>query len=198
MSEEQPRRKPRIPLSPTELYYFIELKKLKQAQRVENFKASFFYKITNRINIALAAFLTYCIVSVLTFNYWQKTYVQRTISKYGATHAASHQRTISELQIKTTSGEFIIIKTNDLFDMPVRNQEIYLGKDFVFGKILKARLSYDERPFWSLNSYARLTVCVFALGMGFLIYQLNMHLTINGLLATFGLFFLAAVYFVAV
>ena len=35
MNEEQPRRKPRVPLSPEELYYFIKLKKLKQVEKVE-------------------------------------------------------------------------------------------------------------------------------------------------------------------
>ena len=198
MTEEQPRRKPRIPLSPTELYYFIELKKLKQAQKIESFKASFFYKLTNGINIGLAAVLTYCIISLLMLNYWQKTYVLNIISSYGETKPHNFQRTISELQIKTTSGEFVIIKTDDLFDLPTKNQEIYLGKDFLFGKIIKAKLAFDERPFWSLESYARFTVCIFALGMGFFIYQVNKHLTINGLLVTFGLFFLASAYFVSV
>lgn len=198
MAEEQPRRKPRIPLSPTELYYFIELKKLRQAQKIESFKASTFYKLTNRINIGLAAMLTYCIISLLMLNYWQKTYVLNIISTYGETKPHNLKRTIAELQIKTTSGELVIIKTDDLFDLPVKNQEIYLGKDFLFGKILKAKLAFDERPFWSLDSYARFTVCIFALGMGFFIYQVNKHLTINGLLATFGLFFLASVYFATV
>ncbi|MES2133988.1 MAG: hypothetical protein V4506_16675 [Bacteroidota bacterium] len=198
MTEEQPRRKPRIPLSPTELYYFIELKKLKQAQKIESFKASFFYKLTNGINIGLAAVLTYCIISLLMLNYWQKTYVLNIISSYGETKPHNFQRTISELQIKTTSGEFVIIKTDDLFDLPTKNQEIYLGKDFLFGKIIKAKLAFDERPFWSLESYARFTVCIFALAMGFFIYKVNKHLTINGLLVTFGLFFLASAYFVSV
>jgi len=198
MAEEQPRRKPRTPLSPTELYYFIELKKLKQAQKIETFKTSFFYKLTNRVNIALAAILTYCLLSILILNYWQKTYILKTISTYGETKPHNFKRTISELQIKTTSGEHIIVKTDDLFDLPLNNQEIFIGKDFVFGKILKAKLAYDERPFWSINAYASFTVCSFALGMGFFIYKVNKHLTINGLLVTFGLFFLASLYFVMI
>ncbi len=198
MAEEQPRRKQRIPLSPTELYYFKELKKLKQAQKIEKFKASFFYKITNRANITLAAILTYCLISILMLNYWQKTYVLKTISVYGETKAHNHRRTIAELQIKTTSGEHIIVKTDDLFELPEFNQEIYIGKDFLFGKVLKAKLAYDERPFWSINSYARFTVCIFALAMGFFVYKVNKHLTINGLLVTFALFFLASLYFVTI
>ena len=197
MAEEQPRRKPRIPLSPTELYYFKELKKLRQAGKIEAFKASAFYKITNRINIALAAFLSYCILSMFVLNYWQKTHVAGVTTSYGEM-GKDYRRTIAELQIRTNSGEFMILKTNQLFDIPARNQEIYMGKDFLFGKILKARLSFDDRPFWCFETYARFTVCAFALGMGFFIYQVNKHLTVNGLLVAFGLFFLAGLYFVLV
>lgn len=198
MTEEQPRRKPRIPLSPTELYYFKELKKLRQAQKLETFKAGYFYKITNRVNIALAAFLTYGIISILTLNYWEKTHVASVMTSYGETRPDYPQRAIVELQVKTNSGESLVLKTNDLFDIPARNQEIYMGKDFLFHKTLKARLSFDERPFWCHETYARFTVCVFALAMGFFIYQVNKHLTVNGLLVTFGLFFLAAIYFILV
>jgi hypothetical protein len=198
MAEEQPRRKPRIPLSPTELYYFIELKKLRQAQKIETFKASLFYKATNRINISLAAILSYCIISILILNYWQKTYITSVLTTYGETKDYNHKRTIGELQIKTTSGELMILKTDDLFEIPEKNQAIYLGKDFLFGKIIKAKLSFDERPFWCHEAYASFTVCLFALAMGFFIYKVNKHLTINGLLVTFGLFFLASLYFVLI
>jgi hypothetical protein len=195
MADEQPRRKPRIPLSPTELYYFKELKKLRQAQKIETFKTSLFYKITNCINISLAAVLSYCIISILMLNYWQKSYVINVLTTYGETKDYNHRRTIGELQIRTTSGELMVLKTDDLFEIPEENQAIYLGKDFLFGKIIKAKLSFDERPFWCHETYARFTVCLFALIMGFFIYQVNKHLTINGLLVTFGLFFLASLYY---
>ena len=197
MTDEQPRRKPRIPLSPTELYYFKELKKLKQAQKLEAFKAGYFYKIINCVNICLAAFLTYCILSILILNYWQKTHVASVFIIYGETRS-NQQRTVAELQVKTNAGEVLILKADELFNIPAKNDVIYMGKDFLFRKTLKARLSFDERSFWCLETYARFTVCVFALGMGFFVYKVNKHLTVNGLLVTFGLFFLASLYFVLV
>ena len=92
----------------------------------------------------------------------------------------------------------MILKTDDLFEIPEKDQEIFVGKDYLFGKIVKAKLSFDERPFWCHETYARFTVCIFALGMGFFIYNVNKHLTINGLLFTFGLFFLAGLYYVLI
>ncbi len=198
MAEEQPRRKPRIPLSPSELYYFIELKKLKQTQKIEKFKASFFYKLTNRVNIFLVSILTYCLISIFMLNYWDTAYISTIKTTYGGMNPDNHRRSIAELKITTTSGEEILVKTNALFDLPQPNQEIYIGKDFLFGRILKVKLAYDERPFWSVNSYAKVTLCFFALGMGFFIYNVNKHLTINGLLAALGLFLLASSYFVIV
>jgi len=197
MVEEQPRRKPRIPLSPTELYYFKELKKLKQAQKLEAFKAGNFYKITNRVNIALVAFLSYCVLSMLILNYWHKTSIESVTVSYGPI-GPDYRRSVSELRILTLSGDYLILNTDRLFDIPAKNQEIYMGKDFLFGKVLKGRLSFDERPFWCFETYARFTVCAFALGMGFFIYQVNKHLTVNGLLVAMALYVLASLYFVLV
>ena len=198
MAEEQPRRKQRVPLSPTELYYFIELKKLKQAQKIERFKASPIYKFINRTNIVLVAVLTYGLLSILILNYWQKSYILKVRSSYGPYNPQTREQTISELKIDITSGEHVVIKTDDLFEMPKPHQEIYIGKDFLFNKIVKAKLNYDERSFWTINSYAHLTVSCFAMIMGFFIYKVDKHLTINGLLVTFGLLLLAGFYFLLV
>lgn len=198
MIEEQGRRKQRVPLSPKELYYFVELKKLKQAQKIEKFKLSPIYKLINRINIALVAILTYCLLSIITLNYWQKSYILKVNTTYATYDPQIRAQSIAELKIDVTSGEHLEIKTNDLYDLPQAHQEIYLGKDFLFHKILKAKLSYDERPFWTINSYAHLTVSCFALFMGFFIYKVDKHLTINGLLVTFGLLLLAGFYFLLV
>ena len=65
MQEEQPKRKPRIPLSKEELFYVKEIKKLKELKRIADFKATKFYKVLNRVNIVLAGFLSYCVLSVL-------------------------------------------------------------------------------------------------------------------------------------
>ena len=51
MQEEQPKRKPRTPLSKEELFYVKEIKKLKELKRIEDFKKTVFFKILNRTNI---------------------------------------------------------------------------------------------------------------------------------------------------
>lgn len=196
--QEQPRRKPRIPLSPEELFYVIELKKIKQIQKLEEFKATNFYKITNRLNIFLAAFLTYCILSIFILCTWQKTYIEIATFNYGSTYSQKRQHGISEIQLKTTSGELIVVKTENLSEPPKKMEEIFLGKDLLFKKTLKVKLINNENAFWSTNSYASLTVCSFALIIGFFIYKVNKHLTVNGLLMTFGLFTLASLYFILI
>jgi hypothetical protein len=56
MQEEQPKRKPRTPLSKEELFYVKEIKKLKELRRIEDFKKTIFFKILNRTNIVLSGF----------------------------------------------------------------------------------------------------------------------------------------------
>lgn len=198
MFNEQPRRKPRIPLSKEEVYYFKQIKNLKQLQKLEAFKATFFYKSINTINILLMGLLTYCLLSILMVSFWQKTYVAHVISTYGETNLETKQRSISELQLKTTSGEAIILKTSDLLEPPKINQALFIGKDYLFHKTLKVKFIFDERIFWQINAYASLTVCVFALAFGCFIYKINKHLTTNGLLVVFGLFSLACLYFILI
>ena len=196
MPEEQPRRKQRIPLSPEELHYFIKLKKLKEVKKLEYFKATTFYKVFNSLNIILAAIVTYCVFSILILTTWQRTHIQEYAFNMGALVPENDQFTISDIHLQTMSGNNLTIKTSYLFKEPKRYQPVFLGKDFVFNKTLKAKLSYDNRAFWSINAYASLSVCLFAVAIGFYIYTYNLHLTVNGLLTAFGLLALACLYFI--
>ena len=198
MNEEQPRRKPRIPLSPEELYYFVKLKKLKQIEKLELFKATFFYKLFSYINIFLAALITYFLLSILILSGWEQSYIVDYSASRGEVKPENNERTISEIQLQTMSGKCVVIKTDYLFEEPKINQPVYLGKDILFDKLLKVKLSYDDRAFWSINAYASLSVCFFALCTGFFIYKINKHLSVNGLLTVFGLFSLASLYFLLI
>lgn len=198
MQEEKSGRKPRIPLSPEELYYLKKIKQLKEIKKIEDFKATLFYKVFNRINIALAAFLTYCVLSILVFNQWQSTSISAFKCSYGEFDQEAQQRSVASIDIQTSSGEFVPIKTNSLFQEPQINQTLYIGRDFIFKKIIKAKLEYDTRYFWHIYTYPVFAICIFALVLGLFVYQVNKHLSVNGLLTVFGLFFLASLYFILV
>ncbi|MDF2453534.1 MAG: hypothetical protein K0S26_3038 [Bacteroidota bacterium] len=196
--DEKPGRKPRIPLSPEELFYVKKIKELKEIKRVEDFKATSFYKFFNRANVVLAGFLSYCVLSVLVFSQWQTAAITYVKCSYDDFDRDAQQQSISSMEIKTASGEFIPVKTNDLFIEPQEKQTIYIGHDFIFNKILKVKLSYDERTFWHIYTYPVFVICVFAMGLGLFVYKVNKHLTVNGLLTVFGLFLLASLYFILV
>jgi hypothetical protein len=198
MMEEQPRRKQRIPLSPEELYYFKQIKQLKELKRIEDLKNTKFYKIINKVNIALAAFLSYCLLSILICCHWQKTYVSSTNSSYGEFNREENARPVTELQITAIDGTFVPIKTSELYQVPQHFEGFYIGRDFLFNKIIKAKLGFDDRTFWHIYTYPSFIVIVFALCMGFFVYRVNKHLSVNGLLTVCGLFFLASLYFVMI
>jgi hypothetical protein len=198
MQDEQPRRKPRIPLSPEELFYFKKLKELKELKRIEDLKKTDFYKIINRINIALVAFLSYCLLSILICCQWEKSYVFSTSCSYGEFNRELKARPITEIQITTNDGLVIPIKTSDLYVLPQKNDLFYIGRDLIFNKIIKTKLAFDDRTFWHIYTYPSFIVIVFSLCLGFFIYKVNKHLSVNGLLTVCGLFFLASLYFVMI
>lgn len=196
--QEQSKRKPRVRLSPEEFYYFVQLKKVKQIEKLEEFKGTFFYKIFNRINIFFAGLLTYFILSIIIVCSWEEEIITFVNVSFGEMKMENKQRTISDIEIHTSASRHYFLKTDYLFESPKVLQNIVIGKDFIFEKPLKAKLEYDKREFWFSNTYAVLTVCSFALLIGFFVYNINKHLSINGLLTVFGLFFLASVYFILI
>ncbi len=195
---EQPARKPRVPLSKEELFYVIETKKLKQQQQLVFFKASVFYKIINCLNIALAAFLCYATLSILFFCTWSTDVIKVTTANYGDYNIETQTRQIINLQLTLVNENSIEIKPINLLKAPANNTVIFVGKDYLMGKIIKTKLANEQSVFWCTKTYPIFTVCCFALIMGFFIYLANRHLTYNGLLTALGLFTLASLYFLGV
>lgn len=196
--QEQPRRKSRIPLTPEELFYVMELRRLRKQQKLQSFKASHFYKTTNTLNIVFAAFLTYGIISNLILCYWQKAYIDKAVCTYGSYAPGTAKRTIAVVDLYLTNGTFIKVRTNDFFVEPRPYELVYLGKDFLFHKVVKVQFIGAEQYFWHENAIASTIVSCFALLIGFFVYLLNRHLTVNGLLTTLGMFVLASLYFIFV
>lgn len=198
MPETNTRRKERIPLSPEELRYFIKLKKLKQLQKLEEFKATPFYKTVSYINIALIAIVTYVVLSVLILNKWEYTTISKASAVYGEYNTDVQQREIIELSIITVLQQKIQLKTSLLFQEPKTQNAIFVGKDYLFGKIIKAKLNDDARSFWEHKTYPSFSLCAFALLMSLYVYRVNLHLTVNGLITVLGLLLLSSLYFVFV
>lgn len=198
MPEKPSSRKERITLTPEERHYFIKLKKLKQAQQLEAFKATRFYKNTSYINIVLIAIVTYFTLSVLVLCHWEQQTIKKVAYTYGEYNKDFQKQSIVEVEVQTLSNNIFQIKTRLLFQEPAINETIYLGKDWLFGKTIKAKFAYDDRAFWLSKTYPCFVLCFFALLISLYVYRANLHLTQNGLLTTLGLLFLSALYFVCV
>ena len=195
---EQQKRKPRIPLSQEELFYYIQYKKLKQEEKLKLFKKTKFYKFFNTCNVVFAALVTYNILSILLVCSWEENSIQSVSFNYGKTNLVKLQREISDMQIHTIDGEQYHISTYNIYEVPKENEKILLGKDYIFRKVVKLKLQDNTNTYWTINSYATLTISGFALFISFFVYRLNRHLTTNGLLTVFGLLFLSVIYYLFV
>ncbi len=195
---EQKQRTPRTPLTPEELFYVVETKKLNQQQKLQEFKASQFYKMVNTANLILAAFLCYIIFSISLFCKWKPSAVEASKASHGDYNFETNSRAIVKLDLLLKDGTELHVKTSDLSSNPDKGDPIYIGSDFLFNKTLKVKLNTSSHTFWCENAYAFMTLAGFALAMGFFIYLIDKHLTINGLLTTLGLFALASLYFALV
>lgn len=198
MQEESSRRKSRTPLTAEEIFYLKKIKELKEIERIQKFKLSSFYKYFNSINIFLIAFLSYCLLSILMTGYWQKSKIIKVKTHHGKYNKAKSCASIIDIELVTLSAETLTVVTNELYQEPKIGDVIYLGKDYLFNKTLRVRLTYDERDFWNKNAYPILVVILFALIIGVFIYLINKHLTINGLLTAFALFLLSSLYYLLV
>lgn len=198
MIEEQPKRRRRIPLSREELYYFIQLKKLKQVEQIEQFRKSTFYKVFNFINIVLSACLAYYIFSVLFACQWQTENIQSvSLSRRGGFDSETRTHSITQVDIETNQAKFSVV-TKAFYIEPLVGETILIGTDFIFNKRVKTKFNFEDRSFWNSNTYPSFAVCCFALSVGLIIYKINKHLSANGLLMVFGLYFLACLYFICI
>lgn len=198
MQEESSRRKPRIPLTAEEIFYLKKIKELKEIEKIQKFKLSGFYKIFNSINIFLVAFLSYCLFSILMTGYWQTSKIIKVKTHHGKYNKVKSCASIIDIELTTSTLEQLIVTTNELYQEPKIGDVIYLGKDYLFNKTVRVRLTHDERDFWNKNTYPILVVILFALIVGVFIYLINKHLTINGLLTAFALFLLSSLYYLLV
>jgi len=199
MAEEQPKRRQRNPLSAEELKYLIKLKILKQEEKVDAFKGTKFYKTFNFFNIILYSILSYYIFSVCFACNWQEEIIKNvSYSRRGGFVANAEHYSITEVELETYSGKYFVVKTDLFFAEPAVFQHIYIGRDFVFNKIIKTKFCGDDREFWNLKTYPSFILCSFSLLLGLYIYRLDRHLNVNGLLMAFGLFFLSCLYFICI
>lgn len=195
---EHKQRTPRTPLTPEELFYVVETKKLHQQQKLQEFKSSQFYKITNTINLILAAFLCYIIFSITLFCKWHQATVSSSRASHGDYNFETNSRDIIKLDLLLSDDTKLTVNTSNLSTNPIQGEVIYIGSDFLCNKTLKVKLNSSSSSFWCETAYAFITLAGFALIMGFFVYLVDKHLTVNGLLTTLGLFVLAILYFALV
>lgn len=192
------KRRARTPLSPEELFYFIELKKLlKQEQRLL-FKKTRYYRNLSLINITYVFLISYIVMSAFCLCRWHKAYVLNVDSSYAAAVPGLSQRPFSDVYINTVAGEYLSLKTRGLYELPKKFDEIWVGTDFLFGKTLKARLFRDGSDYFHFNMYPLFFVCAFVMLLVYVIYSFNLHLTRHGLTGITTLLSLAFMYIVFV
>ncbi|MBS1637043.1 MAG: hypothetical protein JST26_14085 [Bacteroidetes bacterium] len=192
------RRKNRIPLSPEELYYFIQLKKLRKTQELQAFKKTTYYKNLNRVNVFFVFILSYIVLSAFFLCHWEKTHVQSLYTSYEPVRPGVEKRSISDVHLQTVDGLDLSLKTENLFSVPQKDEAVWIGRDFLFGKILKARLFYEGEDYFHIGVYPLFFVCLFVMFIVCFIYNFNMHLTRHGLVGVTSLLGLAFIYVVCV
>jgi len=187
------KRRPRVPLSPEELFYFIQLKKLRKTEQVLAFKATRYYKGLNSVNITIVVFISYIVLSAFFLCSWQKKYILdfKTMGQY---NDAAARREITNMSIRTTSGELFELSTSNLYELPRKFDAVWVGRDFLFGKILKGKLQGHPNGYLHVNLYPVFFISFFVLLVVFMVYHVNLHLTRYGLTAITTLLGLAFVY----
>jgi len=187
------KRRPRVPLSPEELFYFIQLKKLRKTEQVLAFKATRYYKGLNSVNITIVVLITYIVLSAFFLCSWQKNYILelKTVGQY---NAAAARREIINMSIRTTNGELIELSTSNLYELPRKFDAVWVGRDFLFGKILKGKLQGHREGYLHANLFPVFFISFFVIAVVFMVYYFNLHLTRYGLTAITILLGLALLY----
>lgn len=146
MPVEGNKKPQRVPLTPEQLKEVITFKRNKQIKQIEKLKKTRRYKILNIFNIIsvlIYSEMIFCMYGPAI--YTQTVCTRATVDEYERT--SGDGRDIRFLKVWDEYNEEYKIFVSDQIQVPLPNSLMYLGKDFLFQKVVKVIVSTSESEY---------------------------------------------------
>jgi hypothetical protein len=140
INHNQKKREPRVALSPEQVAQLKKIKQFKEIVKVSNFKKTKSYKYLNII--CVLSFIIYvelilCYIGPCNYSVYE---IKKIDVNYSGKVNSNQQPLISTLKITDTQNKLTTIVVDDFIDIPEVGSKFNIGKDYIFGKQIKANV----------------------------------------------------------
>jgi hypothetical protein len=138
MREEGKRRPPRTPLTPEEVANLVEIKKIREHNKIQKFKRSFSFKFLNCFNVL--CFFIFCelIISFYGPCHYQTHYSKSVVISHTDKLDANGNLRISDLDITDVNNKSYLLIVNEFIEPPSKYSSFRVGKDYLLQREIKA------------------------------------------------------------
>lgn len=197
MPGEGSKKAPRVPLSSEQIKEIIAYKRQKQLLGIEKLKKTKRYKILNVFNIL--SVMVYCEIIFCMYGpatYEVKTCVRANADAYG--EIINGKRSIDFMTVIDENEKRYKFYVGDYIQIPKRNSQFYIGKDYLLRKEIKVMISSStsEYRLWRITPLIFLGVFVTIITM--LVFFNNMNMINYSLIAVSLMNALNLFYFIVV
>lgn len=147
INHNQKKREPRVALSPEQVAQLKKIKQFKEIVKVSNFKKTKSYKYLNII--CVLCFIIYielilCYLGPCNYSIYE---INKVNVNYSGKVNSNQQPLISTLKITDTQNKITTLVIEDFIDIPEVGSKFNIGKDYIFGKQIKANIQGYESSF---------------------------------------------------
>lgn len=173
MAPENTRRPKRTPLGKEELSSLIAHKKKLELHQKIKFKKSFAYRFLNLFNvICFFIFIQLLFCFFVCGNYKEHLIVSAT-ARFGDAHSQGGQFMVNELHLTDELENKFDITIKDFIQLPEKNSQLLIGRDFILQKELTAKFETSESNYMLYSSGPYILLSLFSLIVTFIVYSSN-------------------------
>jgi hypothetical protein len=183
MKEEGKKRAPRIPLTPEEVAELVEIKKIREHNKLQRFKKTFTFKFLNCFNVF--CFFVFCELIISFFGpcHYQTHYSKNVIVTFDDDIDADGHRVISDINMIDVNGSNYKLIINEFIESPEKYSAFKVGKDYLFQREIKACVNTSKKHYRIQTASPILFLSVFLVIFSMIFFSYNLNQNPNSLVA---------------
>jgi len=183
MKEEGKKRAPRIPLTPEEVAELIEIKKIREHNKLQRFKRTSTFKFLNCFNVF--CFFIFCelVISFYGPCHYQTRYSKNVIVHFDDKIDANWHRVIEDMNMIDVEGRNYVLILDEYIETPQKYSSFTIGIDFLLQREIKASVSTSQNYYRIQSASPILFLSVFLIIFSLIFYSYNLNQNPNSLMA---------------
>ncbi|MBA3682831.1 MAG: hypothetical protein H0W73_16955 [Bacteroidetes bacterium] len=181
MKEEGKKRAPRIPLTSEEVAELIEIKKIREHNKLQRFKKTKTFKYLNCFNIL--CFFIFCelVISFYGPCHYQLRYSKNVVVHFDDKIDKNGHRVIEDMNMIDVEGRNYKLIVDEFIETPQKYSTFKVGKDYLLQREIKAFVNTSGNYYRIQSASPILFLSVFLIFFSIIFYTYNLNQNSNSL-----------------